>query len=143
MRVDLEILTRMLCKGCGDELEDGNRYAHRVNSKVYRSNCCRGCKRVQVMATYYLKKQHPRPPSGTPCECCGRIAPLQLDHDHSSGAFRGFLCRSCNTSIGGLQDSTEGVAKALAYLTAARERESCSAQRENGEVDTCSPDGEL
>ena len=127
-------LTRMLCKGCGDELEDGNRYAYAVNSKVYRSNCCRGCKRGQVLATYYLKKQHLQPPSGSPCECCGRIAPLQLDHDHSTGAYRGHLCRLCNISIGGLQDSIEGVTRALAYLTAAKERESCSTQRENGIV---------
>ena len=126
VRVLLEILTRMLCKGCQEPLEDGNRYAHSVNSKVYRSNCCRGCKREQALATYYLKKQHPRPPPGSPCECCGRVAQLQLDHDHSTGVYRGHLCRLCNISIGGLQDSIEGVTRALAYLVAAKERESRS-----------------
>ena len=75
------------------------------------------------MATYYLKKHHPQPPEGTPCQCCGRIAPLQLDHDHATGAYRGYLCKLCNISIGGLQDSIEGVSRALAYLAAAKERE--------------------
>jgi hypothetical protein len=38
------------------------------------------------------------------CEMCGRhtneCGPLCLDHDHQNGNFRGWLCRSCNTSLG-------------------------------------------
>ena len=116
----------MLCKGCQEPLEDGNRYAYRVNEKVYWSNCCRGCKREQVLITYYLKKLHPKPAPGSPCECCGRIAPLQLDHDHRSGAYRGYLCRSCNVFLGHAGDEISGVLKVLAYLAAAEERESRS-----------------
>ena len=122
-----EIVTFMLCKSCGDELEDGNRYAHRVNERVYFSNCCRGCKREQVLTVYHLRKQHPRPPAGTPCECGGRVDKLQLDHEHGgSRKFRGFVCKSCNIGLGHLGDSSEGVLRALAYLAAAEERESRS-----------------
>lgn len=38
------------------------------------------------------------------------------DHDHVTGAFRGVLCRRCNTGIGMLGDSPEGVRRALDYL---------------------------
>ena len=134
-RVLLETLTRMLCKCCGDELEDGNRYACVMGSKVYMSNACRPCKRAQAVTIYHLRKRHPQPVPGSPCECCGRIDKLQLDHAHGgTRAFRGHLCRSCNIGIGHLGDTIEGVSRALAYLTAARECESCSAQKENGIV---------
>ena len=125
----------MYCKCCGDELEDGNRYACAVGSKIYMSNCCRPCKRMQAVTIYHLRKRHPQPPPGSPCECCGRIANLQLDHAHvGSRAYRGMLCKNCNIGIGHLGDGSEGVAKALAYLAAAKERKSRSVQSENGLV---------
>ena len=127
----------MLCKCCGDELEDTNRYACTMGAKVYLSNTCRPCKRTQAVCIYHLRKRHPQPPSGSPCDCCGRIDKLQLDHAHGGTcAWRGFLCRQCNVGIGHLGDSSEGVAKALAYLAAAKERESRSVQSENGLVAT-------
>ena len=130
-RVELETSTRMRCKSCGDILEDTNRYAYVVNSKTYRFNTCRPCKRTQALTLYYLRKQHPMPPTGTPCDCCGRADKLNLDHAHTSHKWRGFLCRQCNIGIGNLGDSVEGVSNALAYLAAANERESGSTQREN------------
>ena len=116
----------MRCKSCGDELEDGNRYLQRMGSKVYGSNCCRPCKRQQVKVVYHLHKQYPQPAPGTPCDCCGRIDKLQLDHEHAGQReWRGWLCRSCNLGIGHLGDNLEGVAKAQAYLLAAREGKKC------------------
>ena len=34
------------------------------------------------------------------CAICGRKNELVEDHDHNTGLFRGWLCRSCNTSEG-------------------------------------------
>jgi hypothetical protein len=34
------------------------------------------------------------------CARCGRKDTLVEDHDHTTGLFRGWLCRSCNTSEG-------------------------------------------
>lgn len=55
------------------------------------------------------------------CESCGRprwleIRDFALDHDHTTGAFRGWLCWHCNTALGLLGDCVEGVERALAYL---------------------------
>ena len=64
-----------------------------------------------------------RPPVGTPCKCCG--TPMDhgkgkhacnFDHDPFTNTFRGWICKQCNTSIGGLGDSIEGVERALKYL---------------------------
>jgi hypothetical protein len=58
------------------------------------------------------------------CECCGgppgRRA-LALDHDHTTGKFRGWLCTNCNTGIGKLGDSLVGVLRAVRYLKAAQQ----------------------
>ena len=42
-----------------------------------------------------------------------------VDHDHDTGAVRGLLCLNCNTGLGLLGDSTEGLAKAVNYLAKA------------------------
>jgi len=56
------------------------------------------------------------------CELCG-FKPeegwkaLAIDHDHNTGLIRGLLCRSCNLTMGYL-DNPEWMAKALTYQTA-------------------------
>ena len=39
-----------------------------------------------------------------------------LDHDHETGAFRGWLCHHCNWAIGRLGDTLERVEAAATYL---------------------------
>ena len=64
----------------------------------------------------------PTPTRGCPevCECCNRppngSGRLHIDHCHSSGAFRGWLCSSCNVGIGNLGDSIAGLERGLLYL---------------------------
>lgn len=51
-------------------------------------------------------------------ESTGRSTELGVDHCHSTGKVRGVLCFACNTSIGKLGDTVEGLRRALAYLEA-------------------------
>lgn len=44
------------------------------------------------------------------CQCCGKHESelskrLVIDHNHTTGKFRGFLCDNCNRGIGFLEDS--------------------------------------
>jgi len=57
----------------------------------------------------------PRPADGK-CQSCKRVRPLVLDHDHFTGAFRGWTCRHCNVGIGVLGDTVADLQRALAYL---------------------------
>lgn len=55
------------------------------------------------------------------CECCGMPFTMTkkgscIDHDHMTGAFRGWLCSKCNTALGTVGDSREGVLQLLAYV---------------------------
>ena len=64
-----------------------------------------------------------RPPVGTPCKNCktpmtsgrGKHA-CNFDHNPVTETFRGWICKQCNTSIGGLGDSIESLERALKYL---------------------------
>ncbi len=56
------------------------------------------------------------------CEMCGvpemeLNKKLQMDHNHETGEFRGFLCGKCNKALGLLNDSRELLTNALRYLT--------------------------
>ncbi len=41
---------------------------------------------------------------------------LNLDHDHKTGKFRGWLCGKCNTAIGLLNDSPELIFNVALYI---------------------------
>jgi hypothetical protein len=41
---------------------------------------------------------------------------LDVDHDHSTGRVRGILCNRCNSAIGALGDSIDGLQRAIDYL---------------------------
>jgi hypothetical protein len=45
-----------------------------------------------------------------------------LDHNRRTKKFRGWLCNSCNTSIGRLGDDINGLVQALNYLLRAENR---------------------
>ena len=58
---------------------------------------------------------------GKKCAICKTDKPRgrgawHLDHDHSTGELRGFLCQQCNTGLGNFQDNTERMEAAAAYL---------------------------
>ena len=58
---------------------------------------------------------------GGGCAICGTKSNrdgkrLFVDHCHESGKVRGILCRKCNSGIGALGDSIEGVQRAVKYL---------------------------
>lgn len=42
---------------------------------------------------------------------------LSMDHDHVTGAFRGWLCDSCNMALGSAKDNPVRLAGLVRYLT--------------------------
>ena len=114
-----QILTAKLRVECGKVLTRMTGY---VNSrslktgKLYLNSACKPCHNHRTEVVRRLKKLHPHPGAGTPCQCCGRISKLFLDHCHVTDEFRGWICRLYHTSIGCAGESQEGVQKLLTYL---------------------------
>lgn len=61
---------------------------------------------------------------GGVCAICRRPQPgkrrLAVDHDHTTGVVRGLLCTGCNSAVGRLGDTVEGLMRAVAYLVRAQ-----------------------
>lgn len=53
---------------------------------------------------------------GGACAICKLVKKLHVDHDHSTGDFRGLLCFECNAGLGNLKDSSSLLRSAANYL---------------------------
>lgn len=102
-------------------------YEDKSNGKLRMNGSRRRCKPCYLenqTKVYYLKKKHPYPYHNPVCDCCGKLCDnetLNLDHDHKTGRFRGYLCKSCNTGIGLLGDTIEGLNMGIRYLKKSNE----------------------
>ena len=80
---------------------------------------CRDCGNAQRRIVWALKRTHVAACDQV-CEICLRLGQrLCLDHDHTTGDFRGWLCGSCNRGLGHFGDSLEMMRRAVAYLDVA------------------------
>ena len=87
----------------------------RGDAAYYLRKICRECNTVNI--TELRKARKNAPPHSKHCDCCHKkIEKLQVDHLHGSTTFRGWLCRQCNTGLGGLGDDLEGVLQGAIYL---------------------------
>ena len=103
----------MICVICGEE--GIFEITSTTVTKIYRKSQCQTCRRIQRQIHQNLKRVHTIPAEA--CQCCGcERRKLVLDHCHTTGIFRGWLCQRCNTAIGMLGDTEEALRKALTYL---------------------------
>ena len=128
----------LLCKQCGEILTAGNQVMKSVSKKgkQYYLNRCKTCLHESDVVLRDLKKKHPKPAAGTACACCHRIDVLLCDHDHASKDFRGWICKNCNSGLGLLGDSEQGLRLALAYLERSRSDSNSRSPRHKKNDDT-------
>jgi len=73
-----------------------------------------------IVSDPYLKKKFGL--QNNACAICqgtearGRANSFHIDHNHTTGAFRGLLCHMCNVGIGSLQDDPILLERAVNYL---------------------------
>lgn len=114
--IDIQYETKKdtkVCVLCEEEKHISQFHRHNTH-KMGRDNRCRVCK--NKLTSYVTRLKKTAPPKSDACECCGKKVKLVCDHNHITGNFRGWLCKDCNTSIGSLGDSIEGLTKAINYL---------------------------
>ena len=104
------------CKECHKILPSTAFTTHtmRSNGAFALLNGCRECRgRGEAERRAVLKNAPPKPDD---CANCHENKKLQIDHIHGTTIFRGWLCRNCNTGIGAIGDTLEGVLRAAIYL---------------------------
>ena len=128
-----EITQCSVCRQLKSALEFNyyvNRYTKDGCRLMTNTNCkdCTG-KRAKERRKIKQKFKHlAPPPHGDPCESCERpvYRNWQLDHDHETGEFRGWLCKQCNTGIGLIGDTLEDIERAKRYLERAKQSQNKS-----------------
>ena len=118
--------THKVCRNCGIE-KPIDCFSRRGEGVVKRriNIDCKECISKESKIVRELRKS--APPVPKVCRCC-RKAPdpnsfrnkLQLDHDHTTGKFRGWICDNCNVSLSRAGDTIEGVKNLLTYLEETR-----------------------
>lgn len=108
------VVSQKVCAYCKLQKEISEFPKHSLYKDRMDTRC-----RVCVKEQYNIRKKLHKiaPPKPEFCQCCG-VIPRKwcLDHDHATHAIRGWICDRCNTGIGKLGDTIEGVSNALKYL---------------------------
>jgi recombination endonuclease VII len=73
--------------------------------------------KYRLKRVYGLSEEEYRALTKDGCHLCGSHSRLCVDHDHATGEVRGALCYRCNTAIGALGDTVEGLQRTLNYLS--------------------------
>ena len=104
------------CKECRRTLPVAAFTTHtlRADGAWYLEKTCRECKTIIRLEQRTVRKN--APPIPDRCDCCHTNKKLQVDHIHGTIIFRGWVCSKCNTGIGSLGDTLEGVLRSAIYL---------------------------
>ena len=89
-------------------------YTPRVDGAYYLRKICRECSTIREAERRQYLKNAPLKPDN--CDSCHKNQKLQIDHIHRTTTIRGWVCRNCNSGIGSLGDTLEGVLRAAIYL---------------------------
>lgn len=100
---------------------------HKKGDVITKRPSCKDCRKkkdgISVSNSDRIEWEMKRPPNYTSftCPICEKttivgISKIVLDHDHSNGRVRGWLCESCNTGIGRFDDNPQIVQKAIDWL---------------------------
>ncbi|MCX6198598.1 MAG: endonuclease domain-containing protein [Bacteroidetes bacterium] len=119
-----------ICTSCFIEkpIEAFSKNQFGKNNRVLRRPVCRDCYSKKVKINPKEKKEYevkrPRPKIGQEFKCpiCHRKKmrsfknDVVLDHSHIDGSVRGWVCSSCNTSIGKFYDDPAILQRAIDWI---------------------------
>jgi hypothetical protein len=105
------------CKGCHKifTLTAFTTGGLRGDGAYYLQQVCRECAiTIRRERRIVIKSAPPKPEQ---CNCCNKkTKKLVSDHIKGSTTFRGWICAECNTGMGKLGDTLEGILQAAIYL---------------------------
>ena len=125
------------CRVCKEDksLDEFSTRNHTQDGSVTTLNTCKSCRGYQQKILNRLKKEYASLRTNR-CDCCqrtedeisevfgkfnalerhGPMSVMQLDHNHKTEQFRGWICHHCNTLLSRANDEIDILEKAIAYL---------------------------
>jgi hypothetical protein len=124
----IELIKTKFCKKCNRDLPTTNFGKACGGNYLYSE--CRECSRKLSKIRKKLREDNTlSDPENYHCPICERShketvgsggARLKnawvMDHDHSTGEYRGYICHTCNRGLGMFQDSIDILNNAIRYL---------------------------
>lgn len=98
------------CKKCKEM------FTPNTHRQLYCSKKCRYVSRIKYKLSDKQWEQIDNGKENGICEVCGNKRKLCIDHDHTTGKFRGLLCICCNSALGFAKDNPEILKKLISYL---------------------------
>jgi hypothetical protein len=98
------------------------------NNRILRRPVCIECyskkKKINSKDRKEYEKNNPRPELGKSWKCpiceVDKIREFKndicLDHNHETGSIRGYICGSCNASIGKFHEKIDRLERAIKWL---------------------------
>jgi hypothetical protein len=122
--------TKKVCDRCNKLLDTETQFENNRLKKgdvMTKRPSCRNCRRakdgVGITAAQRVQWERTRPVNGSifKCPICKKevivgLTKIVLDHNHSTGEVRGWICESCNTGIGRFDDHPDILRNAIAWL---------------------------
>lgn len=106
----------MRCRRCRQEKKPEEFSIARAKKPMRMDVWCDDClesRKTHAKDRYKIKR---KVTAEDRCEICYAAEELVIDHDHSTGVFRGILCGSCNTAIGMFKDNPALLWRASQYI---------------------------
>lgn len=120
-------MSRKICVKCGKRKNKKSFPKHIRYKDGFDTRCKKCVKSASKIRSKLHKISPPKPES---CPICERIPEnfkkpnkWHLDHDPETSEFRGWLCETCNMSLGLLGDNISGLVSALNYLLNTKTKE--------------------
>ncbi len=125
----MELPTK-ICTSCKTEkpMEAFSKNQYGKGDRILRRPVCKECYSKKVKINKNEAKEyerlHPRPAIGESfvCPVCNKEktrnfkADIVLDHSHIDGSIRGWICGSCNTSIGKFGEDIDTLQRAILWI---------------------------
>ena len=110
--------SKKICDHCFEEkhIDEYDTTVADIYGAVRTKSLCKSCASKQAKMIRQIKKDYMsiKPEA---CMLCGiEGEKLQVDHDHKTGAMRGWICYNCNSGLGRFKDDTQLLIKAIEYL---------------------------
>ena len=102
------------------------------NNRVVRRPVCKECRRSKVKINLQEKKKFEKNKiqigENFECPICLDTFirtynnDVVLDHDHTNGSVRGYICGNCNTGLGRFKDDIQTMNRAINWLKKSEKR---------------------